>query len=441
MPSVTRGAGEDNRQPSHERDWLGGARELAQLLLDEVDLHQAMGVVSMRLAEISGAEVASVGLLDQGDPRVLVCEAVGGIDLGRWVGVRVPLRGLMAAAVEGRRPIVVQNLADDERYDPPTEWRQALTAVGRSVLIPLIAVDEAVGVLVAGWRRGSVEERLAAGEMDNVQMFANNAALVLRRVAAQEQRVRRDLWLQAIAQVAQLLLGDVDRDQAMRLVEQRLRQVSGADYVGLLIVDSTDASRVSALVFEGLERPVPPDLLVPRQGLVAAVLATGEPIVSEDYTRQKGYDPPSQWAAELGAVGLGMLMPIVVDSEVLGVLFVGWRRGSAHAQAALGEVEQVRTFADLAGLALQRIRSQDTHDQLLLLEQRNRIATHLGDIVLQRLFAACLELTTAHNLTNDPRVKQRLVNTVKLLDQTNAQVRKYIFRVPAGEPGGGVTQE
>jgi hypothetical protein len=96
-----------------------------------------------------------------------------------------------------------------------------------------------------------------------------------------------------------------------------LRQVSGADYVGVNIIDPTDMARVSALVFEELETPAPPDMRLVRDGLVSGVVETGKRIVSEDYTRLKGYKPPSQWLAELATVGLGMLMPMVVGGEVL----------------------------------------------------------------------------------------------------------------------------
>ncbi|MET9023787.1 hypothetical protein ABZV93_27815 [Actinopolymorpha sp. NPDC004070] len=96
------GGSDDNGcQASHERRrrWLAGAHELAQILLAEVDLHQAMGVVSERLAAISGAEAAIVALVDHGDPKTLVCEAVGGIDMAHWVGVRSPRRGLLVLCV------------------------------------------------------------------------------------------------------------------------------------------------------------------------------------------------------------------------------------------------------------------------------------------------------------------------------------------------------
>jgi hypothetical protein len=44
-------------------------------------------------------------------------------------------------------------------------------------------------------------------------------------------------------------------------------------------------ARVSALVFEELETPAPPDMRLVRDGLVSGVVETGKRIVSEDYTR------------------------------------------------------------------------------------------------------------------------------------------------------------
>lgn len=431
------GSDDNGCQVTDERSrrWLGGARQLAQILLDEVDLHQAMGVVSERLAAISGAEAAIVALVDHSDPKTLVCEAVGGIDMAHWVGIRSPRRGLLAVAIESGAPLVVPDLPSDERYDPPPEWRKAMTDVGMGMAIPLVASGEALGALVVVWRRGSAAERLAESEVDDVQMFATHAAAVLQRVRLQQQHARIDLWLEAAGQLARLLLSDVDRDHAMHTVGQRLQQTSGADIVGVIIADPCDTTHVASVIFEGLETPAPPDTRLPRQGLVAAVLASGERIVSKDYTGLEGYDPPAQWSSEFATVGLGMLMPMAVDGEVLGVLFAGWRRNSPHEQDAFNEAEQVQTFADLAALALYRIRSQDYHDQLIQMQERDRLARELGDAVLQRLYAAGLQLVTSHDLATEPQLKRRLMTTVHTLDQANDDIRKVFFRNGPADPG------
>ncbi|GAA2756864.1 hypothetical protein GCM10009872_22240 [Actinopolymorpha rutila] len=432
------GGSDDNGcQASHERRrrWLAGAHELAQILLDEVGLHQAMGLVSERLAAISGAEAAIVALVDHGDTKTLVCEAVGGIDMAHWVGVRSPRRGLLAVAIDTQTPLVVADLPADERYDPPPEWRKAMADIGMGMAIPLVASGESLGALAVVWRRGSDAERAARSEFDYVQMFATHAAAVLQRVRVQQQHARSDLWLEAAGQLAQLLLTDVDRDHAMHTVGKRLQQTSGADIVGVIIADAHDTTDVASVIFEGLETPAPPDMRLPRQGLVAAVLDSGEPIVSKDYTRQQGYDPPAQWSSEFATVGLGMLMPMAVDGEVLGVLFAGWRRNSPHEKDAFTEAEQVQTFADLAALALYRIRSQDYHDQLIALQERDRLARELGDTVLQRLYAAGLQLMTSHDLAAEPQLKRRLMTTVHTLDQTTEEIRKAFFRGEPTEPG------
>ncbi|MET9023789.1 GAF domain-containing protein [Actinopolymorpha sp. NPDC004070] len=338
-------------------------------------------------------------------------------------------------AIDTQTPLVVADLPADERYDPPPEWRRAMTDIGLGIAIPLVASGEALGALVAVWRRGSDAERAATSEFDDVQMFASHAAAVLQRVRTQQQHARSDLWLEAAGQLARLLLTDVDRDHAMRTVGERLQQTSGADIVGVIIADACDTTNVASVIFEGLETATPPDVRLPRQGLVAAVLDSGEPIVSKDYTRQHGYDPPAQWSSQFATVGLGMLMPMAVDGEVLGVLFAGWRRNSPHEQEAFTEAEQVQTFADLAALALYRSRSQDYHDQLIALQERDRLARELGDAVLQRLYAAGLQLVTSHDLAAEPQLKRRLMTTVHTLDQANEEIRKAFFHREPTESG------
>lgn len=417
------------RQHDRARRWLDGAADLTGALLGDVDLHEAMRLMTERVREISGADYAAIGFMDRSSaPSCVVCAASSGLGLDGSIGTRIQLRGLTAAVISAGQPLVIDDLPHDERYDPPTQWRQALSAIGLAMLIPLTAQGEALGVLFVGWRRGSIHERQAANETPQVQIFADYAALALQRVRAEDARIRRERWREATSEMARLLLREVDRDEAMRLVVAQMRTVSGADFVGIILVDPTDVDRACVAVFEGLGVSVPPDLRIPRHGLVAAVMESGERIVSTDYSHQPGFQPCAQWAEALSGVGLGMLIPLGVDREVLGVLFAGWRNGSPHEDVAAGEVDQVQTIADLTAIALQRVRAQGDREHLLLLEDRNCLARDLNDVVLQRLFAAGLHLKTVQCRCPEPAVQHRINNTIRDLDEINHEIRSAIFR-------------
>jgi len=303
--------------------------------------------------------------------------------------------------------------------------------------VPLLAGGDVLGVLFAAWRRGSADEEFAKDELPLIETFADQAALALHQVRAQDERTRREQWLEATADMARLLVGEVERDEAMSLVIRRLRRISGADFGGVILIDPSDQDSLAVPVFEGVGMPeVPPDMRIPRRGLVARVIESGNFIVSHDYPNEPGHNPPPAWAAPLSTIGLGMVMPLAPDGDVIGVLFAGWRRGSPHERLAAAEALQVQTFADLAALALERVKAQDDHNHLLLLQDRETIAHNLHDAVLQRLFAVGLHLQSACRLTTQPRVQHRVRNALDDLEHTTERVRSTIRQLSGHHDDG-----
>ena len=393
-----------------------------------MDLAATTRLATRRFREISGAEYAAVILVDSADPGQLVYQAAAGLGDLPVPGTRIPRRGLAAAVLDKGEPIVTDQLLDDPRFDPGPNPQEDLSVLGLTMVLPLAVSGQLLGVLFVGWRRDSPAAPVAAREGELVRTFANHTALVLLRVGAQEARTRRERWLEAAAELARLLLGEVDRDEAMRLLVDRLREVSGADVAGVLLADPTDPGAVFVVVFEGGGLlPAPPDLRIPRAGLLARVLDSNEPVVSDDYPHELGHDPPPAWRNALAVVGLGMMLPLTTDGEVLGALFVAWRRGSTHAPLAREEVVQVQIFADLAALALQRVRTQGDREHLAVLEERDRIAHEMRDVIVQQLFGVSLRLRSAGGLSSEPVVRQRLSNVLDDLDRTSRQVRSAIF--------------
>ncbi|MFD2081848.1 GAF domain-containing protein [Actinopolymorpha cephalotaxi] len=415
-------------QEQRRQRWLEGCSELTSLLLDEVDLAATTRLATRRFREISGAEYAAVILVDPADPDQLVYQAAAGLADLPAPGTRVPRRGLAAAVLDSGEPIVTDRLLDDPRFDPGPDPHEDLSVLGLTMVLPLAAPGQQFGVLFVGWRRDSPAAPVAAREGELVRTFANHTALVLLRVEAQEARNRRERWLEAAAEMARLLLGEVDRDEAMRLLVDHLREVSGADVAGVLLADPTDPGSVFVVVFEGGGLvPAPPDLRIPRAGLLARVLDTGEPVVSDDYPNEPGHDPPAAWHNALAAVGLGMMLPLTTDGEVLGTLFVAWRRGSPQAPLAREEAVRIQIFADVAALALQRVRTQGDREHLAVLEERDRIALEMRDVIVQQLFGVSLRLRSAGGLSSEPVVRQRLSDVLDDLDRTSRQVRSAIF--------------
>lgn len=87
----------------------------------------------------------------------------------------------------------------------------------------------------------------------------------------------------------------------------------------------------------------------------------------------------------------------------------------------------IEAFCAGAAQALELARAQDDRERLSLLEDRDRIARDLHDLVIQRLFATGLSLEGMRLRTADPDSSTRLDRAVQDLDDTISQIRRTIF--------------
>ncbi|MEQ7126515.1 GAF domain-containing protein [Actinopolymorpha sp. B11F2] len=421
-----------NEDRDRRQAWLDACTELTRRLAGEVEQDVTLRRMVRLLRRVSGADFGAIILPDpraDDSASLLILEGYGEQHYSHH---RISGGGLVAGAIESGRALVSEDFTQEEGYDPPPDMADRLAAIGLGMIIPLTASGEVLGALFAGWRRGSPHERSAKREVALVETFADQAALALQRGRVQGGQDRSERWLEATAEMARLLIGQVDRDEAVSLVISELREVSGADFAGVIVVDPTEPTILRVVDFHGPGiLPVSPDAWIPRAGLVARVIATGRRIVSHDYPHVAGHDPPPEWRKPLSEIGLGMVMPLVAaaEEEVMGVLFAGWRRGSADERAARNEAQEVQTFADLAALALQRVRAQDDRERLHLLEDHELIAHNLHDAVLQRLFAVGLRLHSAAAASTEPTVQDRVREAIDDLDATTDRVRWTIERL------------
>jgi signal transduction histidine kinase len=128
------------------------------------------------------------------------------------------------------------------------------------------------------------------------------------------------------------------------------------------------------------------------------------------------------------------LVPLSASGVPLGALVVAYQSGSA-AFAEDPEVALVETFAGQAALALERASAQDQRELLAVLGDRERIARDLHDVVIQRLFAAGMQLQTAGQLAVRPEVQERIDRVVDDLDTTIRDIRGAIFELRGSAPG------
>jgi signal transduction histidine kinase len=131
--------------------------------------------------------------------------------------------------------------------------------------------------------------------------------------------------------------------------------------------------------------------------------------------------------------GPAMAVPLLADGGVRGSLFVQREAGSP--QFAEFDLDVAASLAGHAALALDRTDAREARAHLRTLQDRDRIARDLHDHVVQRLFAAGLNIQSVSAAMGPGEVADRLEAQVDEIDATIRQIRTTIFALNAGRPG------
>ncbi len=87
-----------------------------------------------------------------------------------------------------------------------------------------------------------------------------------------------------------------------------------------------------------------------------------------------------------------------------------------------GELHTIATVRDVSD-------RQESASQMAMLHDRERIARDIHDMVIQRLFAAGMNLQAVQSAAQPPIVAERIASTIHELDDTIRELRSAIFRL------------
>jgi signal transduction histidine kinase len=286
--------------------------------------------------------------------------------------------------------------------------------------VPIRIRDQVFGNLYLTEKREG--EEFSGDDEQLVVALATAAGIAIDNATLYAAAGRRQQWLEATAEITNALVGEVDRSTALSLVAERAREVADAAFVAILLYDAdtselrVDVTAPTDAVTVGVSFPV---ANTPFEG----VIASGEPTVVADLNQML------PWTATIPP-GHALIAPLGRTAGSLGVLLVALPVDSA----GFGDdtdTSMIITFAAQAALAIERVQAQDERQLLIVLEDRERIARDLHDVVIQRLFAAGLGLQSMSRLIGRDDLRQRLDQTVTDLDTTIRDIRTAIFELRA----------
>jgi len=404
------------------------SRERLRALLDAVvgigsdlDLRSTLTRIVRAACELSDAEFGALGVI--GPDRMLVDFLVHGVtaEQHKAIGDLPRGHGVLGVLIEEPRPIRLDDITKHPRaYGFPPNHPPMHSFLG----VPVRIRDQVFGNLYLAEKRGGGQFDADDENLVVALSVAAGAAIENARLFAQARRRQR--WLEAAAEITAVLLGEVRRTEALQLVADRARDVAEAGTAMVLLYDQP-AGSLTVEVTAGADRTLNGCTVAVEGSEFETVLAERHLTILNDLGRAAAWPAPV-------STGTALLVPLSAGGVSLGALVVAYREGSA-VFAEDPDVALVETFAGHAALALERARAQDEREMLAVLGDRERIARDLHDVVIQRLFAAGMQLQTAARLATRPEVRSRVDAVVDDLDTTIRDIRGAIFELRS--PGAG----
>jgi signal transduction histidine kinase len=330
-------------------------------------------------------------------------------------------RGMLGKLITDPRPL---RLSDIAQHPDSSGFPDGHPPMRSFLGVPVRIRDEVYGNLYLTEKRDGAD----FDDEDEALVLALAAAagVAIENARLYAEARRQQQWLQANAEVTRRLLSGDEPHRVLELVAQQALEMSGAD----LVVLALPAGNRDQLVIEhacgaGAAGALG---LVLHAGRSASgiVMASGKPLTVDDFSADERV---AAEAREHMALGPAVLVPLGPAGDVRGVLTAGRRQGALPlAQPA---VDMLVTFAAQAGIGLVLAEHRKDSQRLELLEDRDRIARDLHDLVIQRLFATGMSLQGATALMRDPEGARRVQQAVDALDETIRDIRSTIFSLQA----------
>jgi signal transduction histidine kinase len=403
-------------------------RERLRALLDAVvgigadlDLRSTLERIVQAACRLADARYGALGVI--GSDRMLVEFITEGVSAEEQAAIGDLPRGhgVLGLLIDEPRPIRLDDITEHERaYGFPPNHPPMHTFLG----VPVRIRDQVFGNLYLAEKRGGGSFTDDDEEMVIALSAAAGAAIDNARLYAQARR--RQQWLEAAAEITSVLLGEVRRTEALQLVADRAREVADADVAMVLLYDEPAGSLTVEVAAGG--PPALAGLEIPVAGSeFASVVIERHLTVVEDLGKTAGWPVPL-------TTGTAMLVPLTSGGVALGALVVAYSRGGVNYSDEL-DIAVVETFAGQAALALERARAQDERELLAVIGDRERIARDLHDVVIQRLFAAGMQLQMAASRSARPDIRERIDAVVDDLDTTIRDIRGAIFELRSPAAG------
>ncbi|MDN3266957.1 GAF domain-containing sensor histidine kinase [Streptomyces sp. MA15] len=416
-------------------DAARGTRDRVHSLLEavlsvgrELELEQALHSIVEAAAALVDAQYAALGVIGPDGKRLSAFHTVGVSDeeIAR-IGHFPEGHGILGELIRRPEPLRAAKLSEHPAsYGFPPHHPPMNTFLG----VPIRVRDQVFGNLYLTEKRGGLQ--FDEEDESVLSTLAVAAGVAIDNARLYEDSRLRERWLQANAEITHGLMSGSERGEALLLVAERAREITGAALAVVAVpMPGTDSLTVELAL--GQDAEPHRGLVVPAEGsLLGRAFAAAAPVTSADIAHDERVLRGPQTFTGLGPA---VAVPIGGEHGVRGILLLV--RAAGRPVFTDKEIEPLRGFAAQAAVAMELAERRQDAEQIAVLEERDRIARDLHDLAIQRLFATGMTLQSAGRFIEHEGASERVLRAVDDLDETIKIIRSTIFGLRSREPAGG----
>ena len=411
-----------------QRDEMLVGRDRREILLrvivdiaSDLDLDATLKRIVTGAMELTGARFGALGV--RGPDDTLISFVHAGIDevAVNTIGHHPVGKGVLGLLLSRSGSLRLDDLTAHPAAVGFPEHHPSMDAV---LAVPIIIRQNVFGSLYLT----EPTSRAAFSDADEtaVRELASAAAVAIDNARLFDRVRSAARWTEASRMITMALLSAVDLHARLQLIVARACELTEAEQAIVLVpseadlpVDEVDILVVSTAV--GLYADEVLGQRVPVDGsTTGAVLRSGTPVITA------AFGHPLKAFTDVGRRP-AIVMPLRSEHTLLGVIAVA--RNSDQPPFDAEHLDLMSDFADHAAMALTLASALEHARYLTVLADRERIGHDLHDHVIQRLFAAGLDLQGTIARSRSSEITDRLNRTVTDLQTTIEEIRTTIFEL------------
>ncbi|MFH2036814.1 MAG: SpoIIE family protein phosphatase [Candidatus Zixiibacteriota bacterium] len=310
-----------------------------RMLNTTIEYEELMGLVLDLTMKAVDSEAALVYRIDKNVPKMRVRVANRNNPENKYFKIDKG-KGIVGWVAENREPQIVNDLASDPRFSR-TISKYVDVELKSTLAIPLIGRGQMIGVVEA---INKINGDFNEIDLDTLVGLANQFAVAIDNANLYRTAKRSATELKLLYEVGKKMASTLEINQVLNQIMKSIQTLVGYSSGGVFLTDEIKGE-INTVYSEGYDSEHEYLQLKVGQGLVGWVARSGEPVIVGDVSKDDRYingNPNTK--SEI-------VVPIAIDSRVLGVLNLESHRRNAYDNRTL---DLVCAFTSQAAVAIER---------------------------------------------------------------------------------------